>query len=276
MSVKFFGQYLIERGEVDDSQLREAVELVRRTSLSVGEIAVQERLLSGRDAVRVNAQQRHQDRPFGELAVEMGLLTPEQLESVLRRQQGQRLYVGEALVQLGHLAEARLHRLLEDYRKDQAPYETGRVALPAWLADSPVAAAIVDLVPKLCLRVARLHAKVGEGRRFAAPPEHPWRARMVIRGDDSLEVSLFGDRDFAVRLAAGISGVKTDPVAEYLVQDGLCEFLNLVAGNATSALERRGHDLCFAPAQPRAHPLDGYLFGLVLPTGAAALVLARA
>ena len=64
MGVKFFGQFLIEQGEVDSSQLREALDLLARTNRSVGQIAVAEGMLTQADAERVHTSQRNVDKPW--------------------------------------------------------------------------------------------------------------------------------------------------------------------------------------------------------------------
>ena len=40
MSVKFFGQFLLESGEVDPGHLREAIRLMNRTNKRLGTLAV--------------------------------------------------------------------------------------------------------------------------------------------------------------------------------------------------------------------------------------------
>ena len=112
MSVKFFGQFLIESGEVDAGQIREALDLMDGANRSLGEVAVEAGLMTKADADRVNVAQREQDRPFGKLAVEMRLLTKKQLEEVLRKQEAGRVRIGEALVHLGHLSDDRLALLI--------------------------------------------------------------------------------------------------------------------------------------------------------------------
>ena len=65
MGVKFFGQYLIERGEVDADQVRAALDLMDAENRTLGELAVEGKLISKADADKVNAEQRHRDMPFG-------------------------------------------------------------------------------------------------------------------------------------------------------------------------------------------------------------------
>ena len=61
MSVVFFGQFLIERGEIDEAELREALNLMEYENRTLGEIAVDVNYTSAADARRVNGEQRRLD-----------------------------------------------------------------------------------------------------------------------------------------------------------------------------------------------------------------------
>ena len=69
MAVKFFGQFLIDQGEVDASHVREALSLMEDENPTLGEIAVSSEYMSARQTVEVSAAQRSRDLPFGDMAV---------------------------------------------------------------------------------------------------------------------------------------------------------------------------------------------------------------
>ena len=58
---------------------------------------------------------------------------------------------------------------------------------------------------------------------------------------------LIADSAFARKLSAGIAGLPCEDITEELCLDGLGEFLNVLAGNAMSALERHGSYRLEAP-----------------------------
>ena len=58
MARKFFGQFLMELKEVQAEQVREAVTLMGNTNPVIGEFAVSAKILSERDANRINREQR--------------------------------------------------------------------------------------------------------------------------------------------------------------------------------------------------------------------------
>ncbi len=273
MSVKFFGQFLVERLEVDGDQINEAVELMRRENHSIGELAVEEGWLSTEDANRINARQRQRDCRFGELAVEMGLLSQEQVDGLLARQASSHLPIGQALVRLGYLAEDRLGTLLDEFKADQSPYETGELVLPERLATSSLATYLIDLLPKFCMRVARLRVKLAHGDDGEDLAPFPNRAELRVHGPQSMSIALLGDEPFARSLAAGVLGKARVDLDDALVLDNLGEFLNLLAGNSIAALERLGTVTHLEPPSFEVEELGGCFFRLVTAQGRALLCL---
>ena len=274
MSVKFFGQFLIERGEIDAGQLREALECMQARNRSLGDLAIAAGLLAPEDAARLNAAQRKVDRPFGELAVAKGLLSREILERLVRHQREARLPLGEALVVLGHLSATRLGALLDQFKIDQSPYETGQRSLPSALVGVRIAALTLDLLPRFCMRVAHLYVKLAPARPHDADLGLPHRAALGVRGSQPLEIGLAADDEVASALAGGISGQPRPSLEGSLVGDGLGEFLDLLVGNALAALEREGVFSCLEPVRRGALPAAGHVFDWIATVGRGALVVA--
>lgn len=276
MSVKFFGQFLIERGEIDAEHLQRALAHMDRVNLPLGQLAVREGLLSDAAADRVNTRQRETDLPFGALAVEMGLLECQQVETLLAQQSERRIQIGEALVQLGCLAADRLGPLLDAFKADQAAYRVEHVSLPEDLVGLRAAEVVLDFLPKLCMRVARVRLKLGDFRRVSVAPAQPHRVSVTLRGARGLEIGLACDRAFALPIAA--STCFLDPVAldEEIIDDGLGEFLNVLAGNALAAIEKEAIHSDLAPPCLAAELREGWEFETAAAEGKAWLVLRRA
>jgi len=273
MGVKFFGQYLIERGEVDAAQLRAALMLMDAENRSIGELAVEGRLISKADADKINAEQRHRDMPFGELACEMGLLSVEQIDNLVQLQWRTRLRVGQALVRLGHLANERLEELLVDYEEDQAPHRIENLALPNGLEGNAIAPIVLDLFPNLLMRVGRIATRVGSGEPVTEAPDFPIRVGVSVKGESSLLICLVGDEEFSRQLAAKASGLEPDALDTEMLVDGVGEFLNVLAGNAMAVAERNGIATELDPPRSEIGFEMGYLFELAVNVGQAALFL---
>ncbi len=278
MGVKFFGQYLIEQGVVDSDQIRAALKLMDQENRSLGELAEAGGILTTEEAEKVNAQQRYCDLPFGELAVDMCLLSEEQVEYLIGFQEQTRLRIGQALVRLGFLPNERLHQLLVRHENEQALLRIGTVALPDGLESNMLASAVLDLLPKLLVRVARIESRIEKWQGAVEIPDYPVRVGITVTGDVGLLICLLGDEEFSLQLAgatANFDGPRLEAARQnpVLLADGVGEFLNVLAGNAMGILERKKITTELEP--PHCNPkLDsGYLFDLAVSVGKAALLL---
>ena len=273
MGVKFFGQYLIESGEVTAEQVRAALDLMDAENRSIGELAVEGRLLTKADADKVNAEQRHRDMPFGELAAEMGLLDEEQIDNLVQLQWRTRLRIGQALVRLGQLEKDRLEELLVSYEEEQAPHRIENRALPAGLESNALAPYVLDLFTNLLMRVARIATRVGIGEPIVEAPDFPIQVAVSVTGESGLQLCLVGDEDFSRQLAAKASGLDPESLDTEMLLDGVGEFLNVLAGNAMALAERNGIATELGPPQTDVDFESGFLFELAVNIGNAALFL---
>jgi len=274
MGVKFFGQFLIDSGEVDASHVREALELMDTENHPLGRIAIAEGFMQEPQVARVNAEQRNRDLSFGDLAVDMGLLESAQLVQALKVQRSRRLPIGQALVRLEHIAGDRLGILLDAYKADQAQYDVGTFALPDGLVSHRVSQYVVELFPRFMLRVARMRVKIGDVHTYAGPPEFAEiRVSVPITGTRGVEVALICDLVFGESLAEAASGLDPADLDAEMVADGVGEFLNVLCGNAASAVAKEGHPVELGPPDYEAELCDGWMVELATGVGRAALVL---
>jgi len=278
MGIKFFGQFLIENGVVDSDQIRAALKLMEEENRSLGTLAEAGGILTAEEAAKVNAQQRTCDVPFGELAVEMGLLSEEQVEYLLGFQEQTRLRIGQALVRQGALANDRLLELLVQFENEQALFRIGNVDLPEGLESNLLAATVLDLLPKLLVRVASIGVRVGKGQAAADAPDLPVRTAVAVTGDVGLLICLLGNEEFSLQLAGATAGLDESRLEAArqnvaLLTDGVGEFLNVLAGNAMGVLERKQITTELAPPQCDPELDSGYLFDLAVSVGKAALYL---
>ncbi len=274
MGVKFFGQFLIDQGEIDASHVREALELMEETNPALGELAIALGFMTQREASEVRAEQRHRDQCFGDLAVEMGLLEPEELVELVQRQRSRWMPIGQALVRLGHIRNDRLGLLLDAFKADQAQYDVEEIALPDGLASHRVSRFVLELLPRFLKRVAGLDVRVGEIRKFASAPDFAdIQVSVPLEGPRRLEVALVSDLEFAEALAIAASGLSPRDLDPEMVADGVGEFLNVLGGNAASALIEQGHRIELGLPDYDAELCDGWTVDLAVGVGRAALVL---
>jgi CheY-specific phosphatase CheX len=278
MSLKFFGQFLIDQGVVDSDQIRAALQLMDEENRSLGELAEAGGILTAEESAKVNAQQRYCDMPFGDLAVEMGLLSDEQVEYLVGFQDQTRLRIGQALVRLSFLPNERLLKLLVRFETEQTLFRIGNVALPDGLYGNTLAAAVLNLIPKLMVRVAHVGVRVGKGQAVSEIPDYPIRISVSVMGDVGLLICLLCDEDFSLHLAgttAGLEGARLEAARQnpVLLADGVGEFLNVVAGNAMGILEREKIATELGPPHSDPELDSGYVFDLAVSVGKAALFL---
>ena len=274
MGVKFFGQFLIDSGEVDASHVREALNFMDVENPAIGQIAIAQGFMRATDVMRVNAEQRNRDLSFGDLAVEMGLLANDQLVEILQRQRSRRLPIGQALVRLGHVENDSLGLLLDAYKADQAQFDTSEIALPDGLASHRVTQYVLELLPRFMMRVARIQAKVGEIHIIDQVPEFAEvRVSIPILGARGLEVALVSDFEFAEALARASSGLDSSDLDPEMVADGVGEFLNVLCGNAGSVMAKDGHRVELGPPDYEAEICDGWIVDVAVGVGRASLVL---
>lgn len=274
MSVKFFGQFMIDQGEVDASHVREALDLMDERNRTLGELAIEAGYMTVRQAVQVSGEQRIRDLAFGDLAVDLGVLTAEQLVETLQCQRAQRLPIGETLVLLGHLESDRLGMLLDAFKADQAQYDITEANLPEGLANHRVAHCVIDLLPRFLMRVARMSAKIGRVHAYRVQPHFVQvKVSVPVTGVHSLEVGLVCDREFAESLAIASTGLSASDLDPEMVADGIGEFLNVLAGNAVCKMASEGQRIELGPPDYDAELREGWIVDLAVGVGHAALVL---
>lgn len=274
MSLEFFGQFLLRQGEIDDAQLRQALELMQELNQSIGDLAVERGFTTEADCRRVNDEQKRKDLPFGELAIKMGVLNSVELEELLAVQQKTRVDLAKALAELGHLPLDRVQTLHDHWKSAQAREASGSTELPAGLRGNRPADLALGLLTRMCLRVADLHVKVGPGRELEHPPERALLATISVAGPHPLRITLLADPPFAEKLARGLLGMQLDAFARELALDAVGEFLNVLMGNVVATLDEETLGLRLEPPSYGVVPTTGWRFEVVTEAdGSAEIVL---
>jgi CheY-specific phosphatase CheX len=272
MGVKFFGQFLLERGAITREQLLQATELQSARNRPLGAIAVEKGYLSPEQAQRINSEQQSTDRRFGELALELKFMTEPQVHEVLKLQSESRIRIGEAMVAIGCITEEEVARQLSDFQIDQAVYQTGRVELPIGTLHPEFVSTAIDLTEKMLLRVGGLTGKRGQAMKVG-------NEELKIPGLLTLHIPFTGavkarfaasaSRDVALTLAHRILGDDLT-VSDELALDALKEFCNIVTGNVCAKHSREENPLEIGPPEdgPGAPaPRGGLVVPLHLPDG---------
>src|SRR6478672_6727678 len=123
-----FGLYLKNKGIISAEQFVAALETQLATLPRIGQLALEEAIISPRDIFNVlHAQRRSPDVRFGELAIEMGLMTRNELMRLLMIQADRKRPFAEIVVDEGMMSEQLVAHELTEFRRLQAVRRTGRV-----------------------------------------------------------------------------------------------------------------------------------------------------
>ncbi len=262
MAVKFFGQYLIEKGVVSREGLLKAVALQDSVNLKFGDMARSMGLITDADIDRVHDAQKTKDQHFGEMCLSLGILTKEQMQQVLARQKVTHLYIGEALVKVNAIRDEDLARHLAAFKADQAPYAVEAVAIPKGVPHAYLWEIAADLSYKMFSRVVNLTFRRGACTSITSMDRNDVVVAMQMHGTVEaryvLSVSA-GVRDQIARAILKEQDVSKEP-REVLV-DAVMELMNIACGNIVAKAVQMGYAIEIAPpvivAAPLAAPASG-------------------
>jgi hypothetical protein len=246
MPVRFFGQFLLDKGIITKDQLAAALSHQERSNLRVGETALSLGLLTREQLDAILALQRVRDYHFGEAAIFLGFLRPEQVERVLSTQRSAHVKLGEALVSLGVFGPEALDRHLAAFADDQAPFLNAEVRSKA-KDDDPrhLTLPAAELALRFMTRLAGLNAKLLELREDY-PPDFPvptLSVRVRLTGFMDADLALRASVETAERIASGMLSEPVDPQDVNGMRDAMSEFLTVVAGNLCDAQSAEGREL---------------------------------
>ena len=124
-----FGLYLKNKGIISADQLVAALEVQLKTLAPIGQLALEECMVSPREIFDVlRAQSESPNVRFGELAIEMGLITRDDLMRLLMIQADRKRSVAEILVGQGVLPAEQAAVEMTEFRRSLAKRRVGSVA----------------------------------------------------------------------------------------------------------------------------------------------------
>lgn len=276
MAVKFFGQFLVEKGAVSRMDLLQAIDLQEKTNLKFGEMVVEMGLMTNADVERVHLAQRNEDLHFGDMAVKLGIITEAQVQQVLTHQRNNHLYIGEALVQIGVLTKEKLDELLAAFKQDQQGYVSEKVQIPANVPHKSIWEMVADLTYKMLTRVVGVSFRPGPCSIVEKMQSRPVIAEMGFSGSVSARYLLSvseSTRNLVAKAILDEDSVEDEPTE--VLDDSVKEFINIICGNIAAKAAQLGHTIDIAPpeifdqAQGLEVPQDhtGLMFPIYLSDG---------
>ncbi|HYQ48482.1 MAG TPA: chemotaxis protein CheX [Thermodesulfovibrionales bacterium] len=259
MSIKFFGQYLLEKNLISAEQLLEAVRYQESQNLRFGEYAESRGYITKADIARILTEQKQTDLQFGQLAVRMGILSEDRVKEILVRQKNDHIMIGEAIVQKGFLSKDRIELELAAFKKDQSQYAAGEARVPEGIANPEIVRSFCDITIRMLRQVANITAKSGAGVFMAGEPgRRDMAVRTSMSGDLDYDYVLLATRDAAVQMASGVIGSDASAEPEDIVVDSAKEFCNIVCGNIMAIMAKSGRNVNIGVPELLSYSEKGY------------------
>ncbi len=250
MAVKFFGQFLLEKGVISREELLKAIALQESVNVRFGEMARSMGFIADAEVDRVHQAQRSEDLRFGDMAVKMGILTGEQLQEVLAEQKKRHLYIGEALVNVGAFKVNDLQEYLDAFKADQAPYIIDKVIIPEGVPDPDLWEIAADLTHKMFTRIVNLNFKPGQCEMVERIAGNDTVIAIDLTGHVRarylLSVSC-GVRDLIAQAILGEEDVAKE--SDEVLVDTVMEFANIVCGNIAARAAQQGKVIEITPPE---------------------------
>ena len=123
-----FGLHLKNKGVITAEQLVNALETQLNTLVPIGQLALEEGIISPREIFDVlRAQREAPSVRFGELAIEMDLMTRDELMRLLMLQSDRKRAVADILVLHGTLTPSQANAEKAEFRQVMASHKAGSV-----------------------------------------------------------------------------------------------------------------------------------------------------
>ena len=271
MYTQFLGNYLLQKGIVNQEQLFNAMSRISQTHIKLGTIAIHEGFMTAKEVDECLYVQTREDKRFGEIAVERGYLTDDQVNDLLTRQTPDFILLGQNLVEDGIFSYEELERILFDYKNETEIYDLSldvenEEAVHAIISNFFVLAEMPvndENVMYLELMFNSLIRFVGEDFSPLTPmvlDEFPvtFGVSQRISSDREFLTHIDCDRETAIAFASRYAKEDFGDFDEYVVA-ALEDFLNLHNGlyivNISNTLSK---DISLAPPEITA---DGVLYG---------------
>ncbi|HXZ85592.1 MAG TPA: hypothetical protein VEI82_08890, partial [Myxococcota bacterium] len=212
MALRFFGDFLIDRGFAPRAEVAAAARRMREVNQTLSAMAQERGWLTRAQAEQIHACQLEHGRVWGEQAIELGLLEPAQLLRLLADQRARHIRLGEALLERGAIERDLLERALAEFADERARAGARPRVLPQALARCAAAQHVLAHFAELTVRIARVPSRLGEAWEWKGEAEREYCAQIALEGSAGLRIGIAAERDFGAVLAEGWLGLEPHEV----------------------------------------------------------------
>ena len=251
MSIRFFGQYLLEKGRITSQQLLDALEGQKHITAPIGTMALEQGLLTTEQIKQVLLHQRRTNQRFGEIAVALGFLTQAQVNQLLHAQDtSHRVRLGEVLLLKGYITIETLDKELKEYNKESERFVSEVSAAFSNVAHKQIVKTFIDLMLVMFTRFGKQDIII---ERCETGKENVRLFRWIISqkfaGQDVKFNCLVSVPPKLLLQMASTMLDENVSTADDLALDATKEFINIANGTACAKLSEDGVSLKMLPPE---------------------------
>ncbi|MBN2143214.1 MAG: chemotaxis protein CheX [Candidatus Aureabacteria bacterium] len=242
MNIKYFGQFLLEKGHITRDQLLEALKYQKSVNVKLGTLAIDKQYMTGAQVEDVLKTQRIENRPFGEISVAKKYLTRDQLNEILAVQKADRILLGQSLVEKGALSWEQLETYLKSYKDEQEKADKEVMSALSGIPEryKGVVNSVISITQSMLIRMIDENGKVsGCAERIPEVSCADYMVYQKITGDFNGIIG-FALRSTTLTLFASRMLKREILSVDEYSKDGVKEFLNIIVGHLCSALSNEG------------------------------------
>lgn len=257
MFSQYFGQYLLGKNIISQSQYEEILNYQKTIRVKLGLIAVADKMLTEKQADEVNQLQATMDKRFGDIAVEKGYLTDAQVGQLLKKQGNPYMQFVQSATELNIMDMAQIEAHCRDYQQDSQFSDEALEAvksgdidsiLPLFVQiDAPFYQELIGLALRNVNRFISTNIYFGKAEELVTLPTSTI-ALQKVHGDHEVMLAFAGEGDALLSIAVPYADEEFDSV-DADAFDAVEEFINCINGLFASKLSREDVNIDMLPPE---------------------------
>jgi CheY-specific phosphatase CheX len=241
---QFFGNYLVEKNKISQSQFEDIMKQQQNARVKLGLIAVAEKLLTTKQADEINTLQKQMDKRFGDIAIEKGYLLNEEVTHLLNMQGNPYLQFVQVLTESNIMTLEEIETTLEEYKRDYKfsssdidAIKSGDIdrIIPVFVdMEVPFYGESISLAIRNIVRFINNQIMIKKAYKVNNYSFEKLACQSII-GDHQFFVAFTGNNNNLLEIANPFAKEEFESVDEDAF-DSVCEFINCINGLYASKL----------------------------------------
>lgn len=257
MFSQLFGKYLVQKGVIEYTAHREAIQKQLNVRVKLGTIAIAEGLLTEEQAETINKLQKQFDKRFGDIAVEKGYLTEEQVDGLLKKQGNPYMQFLEVLLDSNMASISQIETEFAAFQKESGFSQADMAALKKDDFESlvPIYAFsskpyVTEIVSLMLRNINRFVSRDFYFDKIEHVEEMSYTclAGQRTHGDHTIQLAIAAEKESEgfLKIASAFAGENYKSVEEDAL-DAVCEFINCSSGLFAAEQSKKGAQLELEP-----------------------------